>query len=140
MPDCRKILILDSSPIFRSTLREVILTSHPQTDVTEAENTHQAKSILQKHPVDAVFLDIAFPGNNGIAFITEIKRIVPKARVVVLSSHDSAEYRSASMQNGANYFLSKERSDGLQLLDVIHATIAGESCNREPLSPSEAKR
>lgn len=120
-----KILILDPSPIFRSTLKEVIRARQFQVEVAEAGDTEKARDILNNQPTDVVFLDIAFPGNNGISFIADIKRMVPQVCVVVLSSHDSAEYKEASIQKGADYFLSKDRSGGLRLLDVIDEAIRG---------------
>lgn len=119
----KKVLILDPSPIFRRTLKEVIQTSETHVDIREAENTDQAENILKNDPPDVVFFDIALPRDNGIEFIESIKGMVPESRIVVLTSHDSAEHEAASIQKGANYFLSKERSGGLRLIDVIHAAI-----------------
>lgn len=116
----KKALIIDPSPIFRQTLKEVIQSSETHVDVREANDTDQARSILKKDPPDVVFFDIALPRNNGIEFIASIRGWVPKSRIVVLTSHDSAEYETASLQNGADYFISKDRSGGLQLIDVIH--------------------
>jgi DNA-binding NarL/FixJ family response regulator len=125
MPTPQKILILDPSPIFSSTLKEVIKTREPHVEVTETNSTAQAEAILEKEAVDVVFLDIAIPQDNGIQFISAIKRVAPEARIVVLSSHESTEYKEASIRNGANFFLSKERSGGLRLLDVIHEAVEG---------------
>jgi DNA-binding NarL/FixJ family response regulator len=119
----KKVLILDPSPIFRRTLKEVIQTSEAHVDIREAENTDQAENILKNNPPDVVFFDIALPRDNGIEFIASIKGMAPESRVVVLTSHDSAEHEAASIQKGADYFLSKERSGGLRLIDVIHTTI-----------------
>ena len=118
-----KILILDPSPIFRRTLKSVIENSETHVDVTEAGNSDQATPLIRKQAPDVVFLDIALPRNDGIAYIAYIKSIAPKARVVVLTSHDSLEHEAASLEQGADYFLSKERTDGLRLIDVIHATV-----------------
>jgi hypothetical protein len=38
-------------------------------------------------------------------------------------SLNSVEYETASIEKGADYFLSKENSAGLRLIDVIHDTI-----------------
>jgi len=121
----QKILIIDPSPIFRSTLKEVIQTTQTFVEIDESGDAEQAEDILNQRPADVVFLDIALPGTNGILFIGRIKRLVPWACVVVLSSHDSADYKEASIQKGADYFLSKDRSAGLRLLDVIDEAIRG---------------
>jgi DNA-binding NarL/FixJ family response regulator len=123
MLDRKKVLILDASPIFRQTLKEVIRNIEPFVDIWEAENIDQAEKVLKDDPPDTVFFDIALPSNNGIAFIASIRGMSPESCVVVLTSHDSAEHEVASIEQGADYFLSKERSGGLRLIDVIRTTI-----------------
>jgi len=123
MSNPKKVMILDPSPIFRRTLSKVIQKSVGQVEINAAENFDQARKILKKEPPDVVFFDIALPTDNGIEQIAAIKRLVPRSQVVVLTSHDSAEYESASLQNGADYFLSKERSSGLNLIEVIQTTV-----------------
>ncbi|MFO7714448.1 response regulator transcription factor [Desulfosarcina sp.] len=123
MIDRKKVLILDPSPIFRRALKEVIQASETGVDVSEATDADQATDILNNETPDVVFFDIALPKDNGIEFIASIKSMVPDSRIVVLTSHDSVEYEAASIEKGANYFLSKENSGGLRLIDVIHDTI-----------------
>jgi hypothetical protein len=48
MFDRKKVLILDPSPIFRRTLKEVIRTSETRVDIREADNADQAEDILKK--------------------------------------------------------------------------------------------
>ncbi len=119
----KKVLILDQSAIFRKTLKEVVQTSETHVQVKEADNAAQARAIMKTDPMDVVFLDIALPRENGIAFIAAIKAMLPESRIVVLTSHDSAEHEAASIENGADHFLSKERSGGLRLIDAIHTAL-----------------
>ncbi|MGA6924971.1 MAG: response regulator transcription factor [Desulfosarcina sp.] len=123
MLNYKKILILDPSPIFRRTLKEVIQTNETRVDVSEAQTVGQAEDILRSQSPDVVFLDIALPRDDGIRFIETIKGIAPQSRVVVLTNHDSTEHKEAALRKGADYFLSKEGTAGLRLLDVIHQTI-----------------
>lgn len=123
MPRGKKVMILDPSAFFRRTLKEVIHKKVAQVEVSEAKNADQAKTIIEKNPPDVVFFDIALPTENGIDFIAAIKGLVPQSRVVILTGHDSAEYESAALSNGADYFLSKQRSSGFHLIDVIETTV-----------------
>ena len=61
--------------------------------------------------------------HERIDLIKTIKASFPKTIIVVITSYDSAEYKEASRLHGADYFLSKELTIGLPLLDVIHAAI-----------------
>lgn len=119
----KNALIIDQSPIFRSTLKDVIQTNEPHVRVSEARDAEQALDILQDQSPEVVFLDIALSRGNGIEFIGRIKHMLPETRIVVLTSHDSAEQKAASLQQGADIFLSKERAVGLYIIDIINETL-----------------
>lgn len=118
-----KILIVDQSPIFRHALKEVIQISRGDVDIREASETRGALEIVKHESPTVVFIDIALPEGNGLDLLREINNILPEARIVVLTSYDSAEYREAAIQRGAEHFLSKEHAGGLRLLDVINETV-----------------
>jgi DNA-binding NarL/FixJ family response regulator len=125
MTPCKKLLIIDNSKMFRHTLKQLIRTSDTRLDINEAGTTEQAMMILDSDPPDLVIMDIAISGQNGIRFISAIKKAVPDSRIVVLTSHDSAEHRAASLKTGANDFLSKERNSSLRLMEVIQKAVHG---------------
>ena len=118
-----RVMIVDPSPIFRSTLVDVLQKHVSCVAIVETDTSEKARYLLNDAPVNVVFLEIALPGNNGIQLIATIKDIYPNATIVVITSHDAAEYKEAALRNGADFFLSKERSSGLRLFDVIRRTI-----------------
>lgn len=122
----QQIMIIDPSPIFRRTLKSMIETSGTFVEVLEAEDADAAKQIMSDRSPDVIFMDIALPGGNGIRFIARVKQTAPGARVVVLTSHDSKEHEAASLEEGADVFLSKERAGCLRLLDTIRAMVGRE--------------
>jgi DNA-binding NarL/FixJ family response regulator len=124
MDDSKKALIIDKSPIFRRILKEVIQASEPHVVVTQAPDADQALRVLKDESQDVVFLDIVLAGGNGIEFIGRIKDMLPDTRIVVVTGHDSVEHKEASLQFGADFFLSKERAVGLPLIEVIHQTLS----------------
>ena len=123
MTNQKKVLIIDPSPIFRQTLKEVIKARVTYAEIHEANSAGQAEYILKKARPDVVFIDIALPLGDGIRFISSIKGMSPQSSVVVLTSHDSEEYEAASIEQGADYFISKEVSGDYRLIDVIRKTI-----------------
>jgi CheY-like chemotaxis protein len=124
MANRKKALIIDQSPVFRRTLKDVIQTSEPHVAIQQAPGADQALRILEKETQDVVFMDIVLPGGNGMEFIGRIKDLLPHTRIVVLTSHDSAEHEEASLRCGADYFLSKERAVGLPLINIIQRTLS----------------
>lgn len=119
----KKVMLVDPSPIFRLQLKEAIQTNETLVDVIEADNVDQANDILRNHQPEVVFLDIALPDEAGIGLIATIKTVAVDTRIVVVTSQDSDECRERALQNGADYFLAKERAIGLHLIDVIHDVI-----------------
>jgi DNA-binding NarL/FixJ family response regulator len=119
MTDRKKILIIDSSPAFRHTLRTVIASGQQQLDIAEADNAAAAKRALQEDVPDILLVDIALPDGNGIDLIETLKEMAPEVIIIVLTSHDSAEHEHHSLQRGADYFLFKERSSCVNLLEIM---------------------
>jgi DNA-binding NarL/FixJ family response regulator len=119
----KKILIADPSSVFRRTLKDVVKASQPGIDFLEAGSTERAVHLLKDDPPDVVFVDIALSTKNGPQLIATMRDMVPDSRIVVLTSHDSVEHEMASMEKGADWFLSKERSGGMRLIDVINTAI-----------------
>ena len=119
----KKVMIADPSPIFRRTLKAAIETNETLVDIAEADSINAAEDILRNQRPDVVFLDIGFPEDEGMRLIELIRASAPDIRIVVLTGHDSAANEAVAREKGADYFLSKEGTPGLHLIDVIHATI-----------------
>ena len=52
-------------------------------------------------------MDIRIPGESGLALTGKIKAAHPDIIVVVNTSYDLPEYRSAAYEMGADHFISK---------------------------------
>jgi DNA-binding NarL/FixJ family response regulator len=119
----KNVMIVDPSPIFRRSLKAVIETNETLVNVSEAENADQARDILGSQPPDVVFLDMLLPLETGLGLIASVKAVAADIRLVVLTGLDAPQVKAAALEQGADYFLSKEHATGLRLIDVIHETI-----------------
>jgi DNA-binding NarL/FixJ family response regulator len=52
-------------------------------------------------------MDIGLPGENGLELTRKIKADHPDVIIIILTSHDSPEYREAAIRYKADYFFSK---------------------------------
>lgn len=104
------ILIVEGSPAFRRSLKEIIGARFPSLAVGEAANAEEAMVGVRSVVPDLVFTEVSFPGENGFALTRQIKRDYPQVRVVILSSHDFDEYRDAAHDSGADHFFAKGSS------------------------------
>jgi len=119
-----KVAIIDPFPIFRSMLHNIISDKVPQADIAVADTIDQAAQIIKTESPDLVFMDIALFPKNCIDHIQTMKESLPASVIVVLTTHDSAEHRAASLKHGADYFLSKTETPGSKLIDIIENTLS----------------
>jgi len=53
-------------------------------------------------------MDIGLPGENGLELTRKIKADHPDVTVIIVTSHDTPEYREAAIRYKADYFFSKD--------------------------------
>lgn len=114
------VLIVDDDPAFRKILREIL--SHDDflyMSIKEAEDGAQTMKAVECYRPVLVFMDIRLRDSNGLALTEKIKEMAPKTAVVVVTNHDTQEYREAAFESGAAGFISKDAS----LTDAVHEVI-----------------
>jgi len=67
---------------------------------------------------DLVFTDLMMPGTDGLAVVTEIKKISPDTPVVVISGNGSVEYAIEAVRKGAWDYITKPILD-FSVIDQI---------------------
>ena len=73
---------------------------------------------------DVVLLDISMPGLSGIDAIAQIRKIHPRARIVMLTHHEGETFVEQALQAGADGYLSKD-SDPAELALAIESVHRG---------------
>ena len=105
--DARKILIVDDSKNIRKLITVVLKNEGYQ--FIEAANGLDALAKARQERPDLIILDIMIPGPDGLKVCREIKR-GPRTKgiaVMILTSESSNESRDASLEAGADMFLTK---------------------------------
>ena len=102
-----RALLIEDDPFFRRAVANLLTTRFPSIAVDEAGDSDGGMRFLTTRRPDVVFLDIGLPGKNGIQLAREIKAVDDKVVVVVLSSHDTPEYREAALREGADSYICK---------------------------------
>ncbi len=120
----KRILVVEDDPVFRAILREILSDKFAGFDVLEAGSGAEALRATEKHAPILVFIDIGLPDLNGLQLTETIKSLHPTVGVVVVTNHDTPEYRAAADESGADGFLSKNSSIASEIEAIVNATVA----------------
>jgi len=133
--DLIKILIVDDHAVVRKGIRALLATEEDIEVIGEAEDGFQAITLYQDLKPDVLLLDLLMPKMNGIEVITEVTRISPEAKILVLTSFAADDHVFPAIKAGALGYLLKD-TDPEDLVNAIHQVYMGESS----LSPTVARK
>ncbi|HQG45005.1 MAG TPA: response regulator transcription factor, partial [bacterium] len=120
-----RILLADDHALLRDGLR-MVLSSEPGFEVIgEAEDGLKAIAMAAELQPDVLLLDVQMPNMRGTEAISEIKRLVPQIRILVLSMHDREEYILEALRSGADGYILK-KSAASELISALHHVVDGE--------------
>jgi DNA-binding NarL/FixJ family response regulator len=119
------VLLVDDHKIMRDGIKAILARVDDFRIVGEASTGVDAVQFVKLHRPAMVLLDISMPdGLNGVETTTEILRIHPECKVVVLSMFDDENSVVGAIRNGARGFVLKSASD-LDLLGALRTVSTG---------------
>ena len=130
----RRILIVEDNAFFLQFLKETMHLRFPSIDILEATNGEEAMQKIKTLSLDAIFMDLRLPGENGLELTKKIKAQYPDIVVVILTNYDLPEYREAAHQSRADHFLSKD-----SFLNMINSILANQDIEKDNSNGKEAR-
>lgn len=119
-----KVLIADDHAILRAGLKHM-LSEYPDITVGgEASNGHEALAKAQAEPWDVMLLDMTMPGKSGIELIKQLKQLLPKLPILILSMHKEDVYAVRALKAGAAGYLCKDNAED-QLVSALRKVADG---------------
>ena len=113
-----RVLLVDDNPAFLDiAARELVADGRVQI-VGRAQSGEDALAQVQRTQPDLVLLDIALPRMNGLKVTRQLKAQPVAPRVVLVTIHDTPDYRAAGVTAGADGFIAKEEFD-TQILPLV---------------------
>ena len=119
-----RILIADDHAILREGVRALLATADDIEVVGEAADGREAIDLAQKLEPDAILMDVAMPGLGGLEATLEIRRLVPRTKVLVLSQYGEPEYVRRFLKAGVSGYVLKKAA-GADLVSAIRAVMRG---------------
>ena len=117
----RRILIVDDHNDMRSFIRSMIETE--ENNIVEGINGVEAVDLFQSKTPDLVLMDLEMPVMDGLAATEEILKLNSKARVIVITQHESDVIHKLALSSGAVAFLPKSELSQLPSLLAEHPAL-----------------
>ena len=102
------ILIADDHEVVRAGLAAIFRYQRDFTVAGEAKDGAEALARAQELRPDVVVMDLAMPGMNGVAATPAIRRAVPEAKIVILTTYASSSEVHLALEAGALGAVSKD--------------------------------
>jgi DNA-binding NarL/FixJ family response regulator len=118
-----KILIIDEHPLIHAGCK-LLLSRFEKIKIYEARNGHSAFHIFLKHKPDITVLEILLPDMSGLDLIKKLKKVDYKAKIIVLSSHESSAFILKANELGASAYVVKKDEPRI-LIEAIHKVLSG---------------
>lgn len=95
-----KILIVDDDMENTETLSDILTALGHHVEI--ANDGFRAIQKVKVEPFDVVLMDIKMPGINGVETYKEIKRIQPKAAVMMMTAYSVEDLVDEALKEGAH--------------------------------------
>jgi len=119
-----RVVLADDHAILREGVKALLTASGDIEVVGEAADGREAVDRCRALDPDIAVLDIAMPGLGGIEATLELRRELPRVRILILTQYDDREYIRRLLKAGVSGYVLK-KSAGASLVDAIRAVSHG---------------
>lgn len=129
-----RVTIVEDNPVVKDAFAVYIgeLSSHQV--VNTYTNCEEALVHLHADEPDVILMDIELPGMNGIQGIREIRKVLPRVNIIVITVHDNSEKVFEALVAGASGYITKT-SNHIKIIEAINELASGGA----PMSGNIAK-
>lgn len=120
-----RILLADDHAVLRSGLRLLLTSANEYEIVGEASSGNETLSLAERFQPDLILLDLSMPSLGGLDALPALRKLVPSARILILTMHDDPQYLRQALKQGASGYVLKKAADS-ELLLAIQAVLRGE--------------
>jgi two-component system, response regulator YesN len=129
------MVVEDSKPMLRNLVSQIEAVESRVRVVETAFDGEEAIGKLERARVDIVFSDIKMPVMDGLSFLSEVKRLSPGTRCVIVSGYDDFQFARQAIQLKIDEYILKPVV-AEELGEVLKKLIAGIEAERRTLPAS----
>ncbi len=118
------LLLIEDHPIFRVGVRQLVQQHWPSATIREAGTLREAIAAVHDVFFELAVVDLNLPDTSGIEALSQMLRVAPATKVLVLSLNSEAAYAQRSLQMGAAGYLTKDRAAS-ELVPALERILAG---------------
>ncbi|MFI5528829.1 response regulator [Kitasatospora sp. NPDC051853] len=119
-----RLLLADDEHLIRGAMAALLALEEDLTVVAEAASGPEALAMAKAHRPDVAVLDLQMPGMDGIEVATELRRVLPECRTMIVTGHGRPGYLKRALEVGVRGFLPKTVS-AADLAGIIRTVVAG---------------
>ena len=121
-----KLLLVDDHTLLREGIRSSLVQYPFISVVGEAVNGRDSVRKCKELKPDIVLMDLNMPEMSGLEAIPLIQKSSPKAKIIVLTVHDTKEYVLRLLRLGAHGYVRKDTSPE-ELVRAIESVARGDA-------------
>jgi two-component system response regulator NreC len=104
----------------------LLLTSQNEFEVIgEASSGSETLTLAEQLQPDLILLDLSMPALGGLDALPVLRKLVPSARILILTMHDDPQYLRQALKHGASGYVLKKAADA-ELLSAMRGVLRGE--------------
>jgi DNA-binding NarL/FixJ family response regulator len=135
------IVLADDHDLVRSGISSLLSQIPGVTVVAQARDGNELIAAVERLQPDIVLTDISMPGMDGLIAVEKLHERFPQLRLVILSTHDTADFVKRAVAHGACGYLTKDASP-FELEQAVRSVMTGGSyfgsvITRRLLEPTE---
>src|ERR1044071_1401234 len=134
-----RVVIIDDHPVLCEGLKQLIDRQPDLTCVGVADNTSDAKRLVQESKPDLIMLDLRLKSGDALDFIKTLRVEFPEVRVLVLSQYDELVFAERALRAGASGYIMKENITD-EVLRAVRKVLAGELYFSERVAAAVVQR
>src|SRR5881392_1375536 len=133
------IVIVDDHPVLCDGLKQLIDRQPDLTCVGVADNTSDAKRLVQECKPDLMVLDLRLKGGDALDFIKTLRVEFPEVKVLVLSQYDELIFAERTLRAGASGYIMKENVTD-EVLRAVRKVLTGDLYFSERVAAAVVQR